>query len=265
MNGEIRGPSWAIGLLFILFAGFAVPASGEPGNQRYRVVGRLPHDATAFTQGLVFADGVFYESTGLYGQSSLRKVDPESGRILQVYRLNRFHFGEGLTLFDGVLIQLTWKAGKAFVYDRNTFEPIKVFRYDTEGWGLTHDGRSLIMSDGSHRLYFRNPQTFALEKILPVTENGSPVWRLNELEYIDGEIWANVYLTHDIVRISPETGEVLSRLDLQDSLAAEDRNDREDVLNGIAYDSERNRIFVTGKRYTYVYEIVLTEKRVTLP
>lgn len=253
-----------VGFFFILLAGLVFAASGEPKNHRYRVVGRLPHDATAFTQGLVFADGVFYESTGLYGHSSLRKVDPESGRILQVHRLHRFHFGEGLTLFDEVLIQLTWKAGKAFVYDKNDFALIKVFRYDTEGWGLTHDGRSLIMSDGSHRLYFRNPQTFALEKILPVTEQDRPVRRLNELEYINGEIWANVYLTHDIVRISPETGEVLGRLNLQNCLAAEDHNDREDVLNGIAYDSERNRIFVTGKRYAYVYEIAPRERRVTL-
>lgn len=238
-----------------LLAVLAGAAGSDPGAPSYRIVAKLPHDPNAYTQGLLFAGGVFFESTGLYGRSSLRRVDPKTGHVLQKRDLKPDVFGEGLTLFDDRLIQLTWKAGKAFVYDKQSFELLKEFRYDTEGWGLTHDGRSLIMSDGSEHLYFRNPDTFGIEKVLTVTVNGRPIPLLNELEYIDGEIWANVYQTDFILRISPDSGKVLGWLKLGGIPAAADRNGHEDVLNGIAYNPENHRLFVTGKFYSYIYEI----------
>ena len=225
----------------------------------YAVVNRLPHDPRAYTQGLLYHKGYFYESTGLYGESSLRKIDPQSGWQHRTKPLSRRYFGEGLALASGILVQLTWKAGKAFVYDSDSFEQLREFSYDTEGWGLTFDGRSLIMSDGTERLYFRNPTSFRLEKTLSVTDGGRPVPYLNELEFIEGEIWANVYQTYDVVRIDPESGDVLSRIDFGGILSPEDRNGREDVLNGIAYDPDGKRIFVTGKRYSFIYEIRLRE------
>lgn len=238
---------WLVTLWLVLAC-----AAGEP---HYRVLDRLPHDPAAYTQGLLFADGVFYESTGLNGQSSLRRVDPESGQVLQRRDLDPAYFGEGLALVGDTLIQLTWKAGKAFVYDRRSFELRREFDYDGEGWGLTYDGRRLIMSDGSERLYFRDPETFLIEKVLTVSYNGRLIRYLNELEYVEGEIWANVYGSDYVLRISPQTGEVLGGLNLKGLVAPADRNGREDVLNGIAYDPQNKRLFVTGKRYSYVYEI----------
>ncbi len=225
----------------------------------YRVIRRLPHDPQAYTQGLVFRDGVFYESTGLKGQSSLRKVDPETGEILKRVDLAERYFGEGLTYFQGVLIQLTWQSGRAFFYDSENFELLREYSYGNEGWGLASDGAHLIMSDGSDTLSFRVPDSFEVVRKLKVT--GPGVGELNELEYIEGEIWANVYLTFQVLRISPETGKVLGLIDFRGILAPGDRNGQEDVFNGIAYDAEQKRIFVTGKRYTYVYQVEIEPKR----
>lgn len=241
--------------MLALLAGMLGFSAADRDDATYRVIRRLPHDPRAFTQGMLFHQGFLYESTGLYGQSSLRKVDPESGEVLKARRLQPAYFGEGLALFGNTLIQLTWQSRKAFVYDSETFQLIREFQYDTEGWGLTHDGRSLIMSDGSSRLYFRNPNSFALERVLPVTENGRSVAALNELEYIHGEIWANIFQTPDIVRISPESGQVLGRISFKELVAGENHNSRENVLNGIAYDPGQDRIFITGKRFSYVYEV----------
>jgi glutamine cyclotransferase len=226
-------------------------------DARYRITRKIPHDPRAYTQGLLYHDDSLYESTGLYGESTLRRLNPADGSILRLRPLPTEVFGEGLALFDERLIQLTWRAGRAFVYDLNDFDPRGEFGYDSEGWGLTHDGQLLVMSDGSARLYFRDPHGFRLLRTVTVTENGHPVERLNELEFINGEIWANIYLTSDIVRIDPTSGAVRERLDFSDLPPPSDRHGNEDVLNGIAYDHRGDRLFLTGKRYAYIYEIEL--------
>jgi len=223
----------------------------------YRIVNTYPHDPRAFTQGLVFADGVLYEGTGLRGQSSLRKVDLKTGTILQVRQLPVRFFGEGITIYGKRVIQLTWRARVGFVYDRLTFQLLDTFNYSTEGWGITHDGRSLITSDGTSTLYFLDPQTFREVDRLAVHTRDGPVSRLNELEYVQGEIYANVWKTDRIARISPQTGEVVGWIDLEGLLRPEDRNSRIDVLNGIAYDVKNHRLFVTGKLWPKLFEIEL--------
>ena len=234
------------------------PATSYPAPVLgYRIVNTYPHDPRAFTQGLVFADGVLYEGTGLRGQSGLRKVDLKTGNILRVRQLSAHFFGEGITIYGNRVIQLTWRAKVGFVYDRQTFQLLKTFNYPTEGWGITHDGRSLIMSDGTSTLYFLDPQTFQEVDRLAVHTRDGPVSRLNELEYVQGEIYANVWKTDRIARISPQTGEVVGWIDLEGLLRPEDRNSRIDVLNGIAYDVENDRLFLTGKLWPKLFEIEL--------
>jgi glutamine cyclotransferase len=234
------------------------PATSYPAPVLgYRIVNTYPHDPRAFTQGLVFADGVLYEGTGLRGQSGLRKVDLKTGNILRVRQLSAHFFGEGITIYGNRVIQLTWRAKVGFVYDRQTFQLLETFNYPTEGWGITHDGRSLIMSDGTSTLYFLDPQTFQEVDRLAVHTRDGPVSRLNELEYVQGEIYANVWKTDRIARISPQTGEVVGWIDLEGLLKPEDRNSRIDVLNGIAYDVENDRLFVTGKLWPKLFEIEL--------
>ncbi len=206
---------------------------------------------------MVFADGVLYEGTGLRGQSGLRKVDLKTGNILRVRQLSAHFFGEGITIYGNRVIQLTWRAKVGFVYDRQTFQLLDTFNYPTEGWGITHDGRSLIMSDGTSTLYFLDPQTFQEVDRLKVHTRDGPVSRLNELEYVQGEIYANVWKTDRIARISPESGEVVGWIDLEGLLRPEDRNSRIDVLNGIAYDVKNDRLFVTGKLWPKLFEIEL--------
>jgi glutamine cyclotransferase len=223
----------------------------------YRIVNTYPHDPRAFTQGLVFADDVLYEGTGLRGQSSLRKVDLKTGNILRVRQLAAHFFGEGITIYGNRVIQLTWRAQVGFVYDIRTFQLLDTFHYPTEGWGITHDGKSLIMSDGTSTLYFLDPQTFQQVNRLEVHTRDGPVSRLNELEYVQGKIYANVWNTDRIAKISPETGEVVGWIDLEGLLRPEDRNRRIDVLNGIAYDVKNDRLFVTGKLWPKLFEIEL--------
>lgn len=223
----------------------------------YRIVNTYPHDPSAFTQGLVFADGVLYEGTGLRGQSSLRKVDLRTGTILQVRQLPVRFFGEGITIYGNRVIQLTWRARVGFVYHKQTFQLLDTFNYSTEGWGITHDGRSLIISDGTSTLYLLDPQTFREVGRLEVHTRDGPVSRLNELEYVQGEIYANIWKTDRIARISPQTGEVVGWIDLEGLLRPEDRNRRIDVLNGIAYDVKNDRLFVTGKLWPKLFEIEL--------
>jgi len=223
----------------------------------YRIVNTYPHDPRAFTQGLVFADDLLYEGTGLRGQSSLRKVDLKTGNILLNRPLSAQFFGEGITIYGNHIIQLTWRARVGFVYDRQTFQLLDTFNYPTEGWGITHDGRSFIMSDGTSTLYLLDPQTFQEVGRLEVHTRDGPVSRLNELEYVQGEIYANVWKTDRIARISPETGEVVGWINLEGLLRPEDRNRRVDVLNGIAYDVKNDRLFVTGKLWPKLFEIEL--------
>lgn len=233
------------------------PLSHPAPVARYKIVNTYPHDPRAFTQGLVFTDDFLYEGTGLRGHSSLRKVDLNTGNILEVRQLPAQFFGEGITIFGNRLIQLTWRARVGFVYDRHTFQLLDTFNYPTEGWGITHNGKSLIMSDGTSTLYLLDPQTFQEVGRLEVHTREGPVSRLNELEYVQGEIYANVWKTDRIARISPETGEVVGWIDLEGLLSPEDRKRRIDVLNGIAYDVKNDRLFATGKLWPKLFEIEL--------
>lgn len=220
----------------------------------YRVVNIYPHDPEAFTQGLIFQDDALYEGTGLEGRSSIRKVRLETGEVLRIRRLDPELFGEGITAWDDTLVELTWQSGVAFVYDRATFRPLRRFRYTGEGWGLTQDGKHLIMSDGSASLRFLDPRSFREVKRIIVRDAGQPVMHLNELEWVRGEILANVWQTDRIARISPSDGRVRAWVDLRGLL---DRHDAAsvDVLNGIAYDAARDRLFVTGKLWPKLFEI----------
>jgi len=238
--------------------------AGEAGLQTdatrysYRIVEEYPHDPEAFTQGLVYCDGYLYEGTGRYGESSVRKVELVSGDVVQIHPLESNYFGEGITIFGEKLFQLTWNAGTGFIYDRSDFALLDTFRYPTEGWGLTHNDTHLIMSDGSATLYFLDPETLRITNKVTATYNGSPVHRLNELEYIRGAIYANVYQTEYIVRIDPVTGEVTGWIHLEGLTNLSDRsNSWEAVLNGIAYDAEGDRLFVTGKLWPALYQIEL--------
>lgn len=235
----------------------ALPDSQLVPVQTYRIVNAFPHDPAAFTQGLVYADGVLYEGTGLHGQSSLRRVDLESGVVLKRRELPRQFFGEGLTVWKDRILQLTWRSQVGFVYDRQSFEPAGKFNYSTEGWGLTHDGRRLIMSDGTSTLYFLDPDSFEETGQVTVHDDEGPVIRLNELEYVKGEIYANIWRTDRIARIDPASGRVLGWIDLHGLLSAEEQSGPEDVLNGIAYDLVKERLFVTGKRWPKLFEIEL--------
>ena len=228
----------------------------------YEIVKTYPHDPKAFTQGLVVHNGFFYEGTGGYRNSddhssSLRKVEIESGKVLQKVDLADDYFGEGITIFNGKIYQLTWQENTAFVYDLNNFALLQRFNYNGEGWGLTHDGQNLIMSDGTHVLRFLNPENF--ERIRTITvldEKNKPVLKLNELEYVKGEIWANIWQEGWIARIDPATGKLVGRINLE-KLADEqmDKDEKADVLNGIAYDEASDRIFITGKKWRKVFEI----------
>ena len=223
----------------------------------YKVINIFPHDRNAFTQGLIFEDGVFIEGTGLHGRSSLRRVSIETGEILEYHELPSHFFGEGVTIYDDKVIQLTWRSNVGFVYDKDSFELLREFSYPTEGWGVTCDDEHLIMSDGTANLYFLHPESFEEQKRIKVHDNKGSVERLNELEYVDGEIYANVFQTNRIARINPKTGKVVGWIDLAGILTVEDRREPIDVLNGIAYDPENNRLFVTGKLWSKLFEIEL--------
>lgn len=226
----------------------------------FRVVNEFPHDRGSFVQGLV-VDGepnTLLEGSGLWGESSLRRVDLQTGEVQQVRYLPDEYFGEGITLFDGRIIQLTWQSGQGFVYESSTFDLIGEFSYAHEGWGITHDGEQLIVSDGTDTIRFWDPETFQETSRIQVYDDFGPVSQLNELEFIHGEIFANVWQTDLIVRIDPETGQVIGRIDLTGLLANEDRIGTESVLNGIAYNEQEDRLYVTGKRWPKIYEIELT-------
>lgn len=238
-----------------LVANSFVPAPETIPHYGYKIIKSYPHDPRAFTQGLVYNEGYLYESTGLYGQSSLRKVEIETGKVLKLKRIPSQYFAEGLTLWRDQLILLTWRSRVGFVYDLKSFEKRKQFSYSTEGWGLTHNGRYLIMSDGTDTLYFLHPETFQVVKRIQVQDRGVAVDSLNELEYVKGEIYANVWQTEKIARISPETGKVVGWIDLEGLLKPEELSQPVDVLNGIAYDAKRDRLFVTGKLWPKLFEI----------
>ena len=226
---------------------------------KVRIVKKYPHDPEAFTQGLLYASGFLYESTGLRGKSSLRKVELETGRVVKKYEMPSQYFAEGLTLWGGSLIQLTWKSEKGFVYNAKTFSVEREFRYSGEGWGLTHDGKSLIMSNGTDELIFLDPATLAEQRSLRVLDRGKPLCSLNELEYIKGEIFANIWHEDLVARISPETGEVTGWIDMSDLRKELPPGSNAEVLNGIAFDAQNGRIFVTGKLWPLLFEIEIVE------
>lgn len=245
-----------------LLASFVLVASADSrsGPLPYEVTNVYPHDPQAFTQGLILHEGFFYEGTGLYGASSLRRVEVTSGRVVQLRRLPASLFGEGLTVLGERVIQLTWKSRRGFVYARRSFMPLAEFGYPTEGWGLTHDEQHLIMSDGSATLYFLDPGSFARQRVVNVHDERGPVSRLNELEYINGRVFANVYRSDRIVIIDPSSGRVTASL-LLDALVQRERrvSSKAGVLNGIAYDAKSDRIFVTGKNWSNLYQLRLLE------
>jgi glutamine cyclotransferase len=233
------------------------PPTDEIQYYTYRVIREYPHQQDAFTQGLVFTEEYLLESTGLYGQSSLRKVELESGTVLEKYNLVNQYFAEGLTLLGNRIYQLTWQSPIGFIYDQETFAVLDTFYYNSEGWGLTHNGIHLIMSDGSSFIRFFTPDSFKEVKKVEVTADGNPVNRLNELEYIQGKIYANIWLTNNIAVINPENGKVTAWIDLSNLLPTNSCPQPTDVLNGIAYDPQTNRLFVTGKWWCRLFEIEL--------
>ncbi len=247
-------------LLFVMT--FITGFSGSAGAQRtttapvsgYQVVRVYPHDREAFTQGLVFADGVLYEGTGLNGQSSIRKVKLENGAVLQLQKLEERYFGEGIALVGDSIVQLTWQGGVGFVYDRATFQRARTFTYTGEGWGLAYDGTRLIMSDGTAFLRFLDPKTLTETGRVQVTDGGRPVQQLNELEVVKGEVYANVWQSDRIARIDPKSGQVRGWIDLKGILDPKDAAGV-DVMNGIAYDAAGDRLFVTGKLWPKLFEI----------
>lgn len=240
-----------MGFLLVSAAGISLAADSIPVYQA-DVINTYPHDPNAFTQGLTIHEGSLYEGTGRNGQSSLRQVDLESGEVIRRSNLSSRYFGEGITVFNDRVYQLTWQSHTVFIYDLETFQVTDSFYLPGEGWGITHDGEHLIISDGTASLRFFDPATNTRVRTLSVSDNMGPVDRLNELEYINGEIWANVWYEDYIVRIDPQTGRIKSRVDLSDLGG---RRGSEDVLNGIAWDSDNQRLFVTGKLWTRLYEI----------
>ncbi len=230
----------------------------EPPVSTFQVVATYPHDPNAWTQGLVFQDGIFYEGTGLRGRSSLRKVDPASGQVTQGIDLPDQYFAEGIAILDDKLYQLTWQENTGFIYDKDSFELLDTWTYPDEGWGLTTDGERLIMSDGTSALRFLDPNTLEeTGRVEVVDPLGRVLYNLNELEYVNGEVLANIWQTDWIARIDPATGQVAGWIDLSGLLPAEDRTQPVDVLNGIAYDPATDRLFVTGKLWPKLFEIDL--------
>ena len=244
-----------------------VPAVPEPLEQNlgYEILATYPHDPTCYTQGLVIDEGIFYESCGLYSQSSIRKVDPVSGVAQSETDLGANYFAEGLVLLDDKLYQLTWKENTGFVYDASTLELLRTFNYQTEGWGLTTDGSALILSDGTNTLYWLDPGTMQVVRQVNVSYQGQSVEYLNELEYINGLIFANIYMTDSIVTINPEDGGVISLIDLTGLRPEQNQAMQGEVLNGIAYDAINDKLYLTGKNWPSLYEIRLVPQSLSTP
>jgi glutaminyl-peptide cyclotransferase len=251
MIGSTRSPGFA--------AWQQAPTGAKLPVYGYQVVRSYPHDPRAFTQGLQYVDGYLYEGTGQVGQSSIRKVELETGKVVQKRDVPPPHFGEGIAVWKNEIFEITWQTNVAFVYDKNTFQPRRTYKYAGEGWGLTHDATNLYMSDGTDQLRVLDPATFAERRRIKVTAVGAPLKNLNELEFVKGEIFANVWQTEFIARIAPASGQVLGYIDLTGLLAPAERSNT-DVLNGIAYDAVHDRLFVTGKWWPKLFEIKLVAK-----
>lgn len=245
-------------ILALCFLTASLPAVAHAQTtETYQVIHTYPHDTQAFTQGLIYIDGHLYESTGLNGKSSLREEDLETGSILQFQDVPSKYFAEGLTNWGNTLIQLTWQDHVVLVYDRANLHFLRSIPHSGEGWGLTQDGKNLILSDGTSALHFLDPVTLNEVRRITVKDRGTPVKELNELEFIHGEIYANIWHSDRIARIDPASGKVIGWIDLTGLLPKSERSDPEAVLNGIAWDAARERIFVTGKRWPKIFEIKL--------
>jgi glutamine cyclotransferase len=240
---------------------FSAPASAAVPVYGYQVLRAYPHDPQAFTEGLFYRDGELYESTGLEGHSTIRRVNLETGQVLQQREIAPQYFGEGIIAWKDRLVELTWQSHIGFVYDLKTFSPISSFQYPGEGWALTRDDHRLIMSDGTPDIRFLDPETLAETGRIHVTDDGRPVRNINELEWVKGEIYANIWQTDLIARIDPESGKVVGWIDLRGLLKPEDIHGQVDVLNGIAYDAEHDRLFVTGKLWSKLFEIRLVRRK----
>lgn len=239
---------------------FKLIADKAPQKMTYKKIKTYPHDDKAYTQGLVIHEGTLFEATGLRGESSVRQVDLKTGDIIRSFVIDSKIFGEGITIFDNKLYQLSWTSNKGFVYDLETFTRVNEFMYPTQGWGLTHDGENLIMSDGSHKLYFIDPNTLIRTGELEVWDNQKPRELLNELEYIDGFVYANVYQTHTILKINLQNGRVEQEIDFSGILSPTKHTSDTDVFNGIAYDVQTKKMYVTGKRWPELYEVEIIKK-----
>ena len=224
-----------------------------------RVVATYPHDPGAYTQGLVIENGQMFEGTGKYGSSTLREVDLKTGKVIRSLSLDEQYFGEGIAILNGNIFQLTWKNNFCFVYDLNSFQYKEYFRYPFEGWGLTSNGNELILSDGSSELRFIDPNSFKEVRRISVKDGSERIKNLNELEYISGEIWANIWYEDRIARVSPETGKLLGWIDLSGLYPKSQREDRDQVLNGIAQDSHTKKLYVTGKNWPKLFEIEIVK------
>lgn len=231
-----------------------------PANLNYNIVGSYPHDTSSYTQGLIWQNNSLYESTGIEGQSRLMKVDLKDGKAQKSISIDPSVFGEGITMLGDKIYELTWQSHIVYVYDAKTFKKIKEFNWEHEGWGITHNGKDLIISTGDSNLYFVDPETFKLLRIVGVTDQNGPVGNLNELEYVNGSVFSNIYLTDYIIKIDPNNGHVTGKLDLSGLLEKSGKQvNKEDglVLNGIAFDSARNSFYITGKKWPLLYEIKL--------
>jgi len=259
-----RGRLLILVLVVIVLAALSYPLLIEPDDPPpeapYTVVAIHPHDPEAFTQGLVYHEGRLYEGTGLWGESSVRIVEPETGEVTLIHLMPREYFGEGITVLGGRIIQVTWQSRVGFVYDVDTLEPMGNFTFDSEGWGLTHDGDRLILSDGSSTLRFLDPETFQETGSVEVLDGEEPVTRINELEYVDGVVYANIWQTDLVALIDPESGSVLGWLDLSGLRDLIEDDSDIDVLNGIAYDEESGHLYVTGKLWPLMFEIEIKTK-----
>jgi len=253
-------------VLFLIWVGTVLAQNNAGGKIKtvpvytYIIINKVPHDFNAYTQGLVYCDGFLYESTGRRGQSSLRKVNPNDGAVIALHSLADEFFGEGITILDDKIYQLTWQSYTGFIYDKSTFLLMQEFFYNTEGWGITHNGKELIISDGTSSLFFFDPVTFEILREIDVTDENGPVEDLNELEYVNGEIFANILYSYKIARIDPLNGKVVGYIDLTGILSNEKIDYPIDVMNGIAYDLETDRLFITGKLWPHVFEIRLIKK-----
>jgi glutaminyl-peptide cyclotransferase len=254
-NNQIRATAWHNENRQTASVGIKIKANQPPKQLGYKVVNTYPHDITAYTQGLFYLNGQLIESTGQKGSSTLRRVEIKTGKVLQSVNLDRQYFGEGATIINNEIYQITWTSRKGFVYDPETFNLIRTFDYLTQGWGLTTIKDKLVMSDGSNILYYLEPQTFSEVKRLEVYNHLGPVTQLNELEYINGKIYANIYLSDKIVIINPETGMVEAEVDFSTLLSPNDKHRTIDVFNGIAWDDENQRLFVTGKNWPKLFEV----------